>query len=417
MPYGMVSFAQGGRLNTKSVLFVGLIGLMLAPFTTAQPADTKPLWGKSSSLVYDNAGQNFIPALNLVRAAKTSIDIEIYEMKDPTFLNAVLDAAKRGVRVRIVKDPNPFANVGLDGVTLSCEWFNPDTAHDEPKCAPQRTFIENARALGAQIVPFDKAQLCDKDATSPKPTCYEHGKLIIADGKRALISTGNFNPDNLCDLTQNLAKCNRDFSVVTADNDVLRTVQRVFDSDLAGKRYGIESIVTGAIQQKLTVSPYSFAPIEGLIRSAKTRLQIENQYLKHPQINRAIQAAARRGVRVEISLANLCEFGVPDEAATKQSTDLFTSFDQAGASVRMFTPSITVKGKPGYMHAKVIVADETRSWVGSVNGSISAVDRNREFGIFVTDAKNVMKLSSLLESDFAASQEWQENLKCRRTRP
>jgi cardiolipin synthase A/B len=399
-------------LSTKSVISVGLIGLMLIPFTAAQPADTEPLQDIFLSLVYDNAGQNSIPALNLVRAAKTSIDIEIYEIKDPTFLNAVLDAAKRSVRVRIIKDPNPVANVGPDGVTLSCEWFNPDTAHDEPGCATQRAFIENVRVLGAQIVPFNKAQLCDKDATSPKPTCYQHGKLIIADRKRALISTGNFNPDNLCDLPQNPAKCNRDFSVVTADNDVLRTVQRVFDNDLTGKRYALESIVTGAIQQKLTVSPYSFAPIEGLIRSAKTRLQIENQYLKHPQINRAIQSAARRGVRVEISLANLCEFGVPNATATKQATDLLTPFDQAGASVRMFTPSITVKGKPGYMHAKVIVADENRAWVGSVNGSISAVDRNREFGVFVTDAKNVMKLSSILESDFAISQEWQENLKC-----
>jgi hypothetical protein len=192
-------------LNPHSVITVGLTGLMLAPLTTVQSAVPQRLWGTSSSLVYDNAGQNFIPALNLVSTAKTSIDIEIYEMKDPTFLNAVLDAAKRGVRVRIVKDPNPFANVGPDGLTLSCEWFNPNTARDEPDCAPQRTFVKNARAFGAQIVPFNKAQLCDKDATSPKPTCFEHGKLIVADGKRALISTGNFNPENLCNLTQNPA--------------------------------------------------------------------------------------------------------------------------------------------------------------------------------------------------------------------
>jgi phosphatidylserine/phosphatidylglycerophosphate/cardiolipin synthase-like enzyme len=202
---------------------------------------------------------------------------------------------------------------------------------------------------------------------------------------------------------------------VTTDKDVLRTVQRVFDNDLAGKRYAIEPIVTGAIQKKLTVSPYSFVPIEELIRSAKTRLQIENQYLKHPRINRAIQEAAQRGVRVEIGLANLCEFGMPDEVATKQAIDLFTAFDRAGASVRMFTPSITVKGKPGYLHAKAIVADEARAWVGSVNGSISAVDRNREFGLFMTDAKNVMKLSSILESDFEMSQEWKENLKCQKS--
>jgi hypothetical protein len=50
------------------------------------------------------------------------------------------------------------------------------------------------------------------------------------------------------------------------NNDGLRKVQRVFDNDLAGKCHAIESIVTGAIQEKLTVSPCSFAPIEGHLR-------------------------------------------------------------------------------------------------------------------------------------------------------
>jgi phosphatidylserine/phosphatidylglycerophosphate/cardiolipin synthase-like enzyme len=152
-----------------------------------------------------------------------------------------------------------------------------------------------------------------------------------------------------------------------------------------------------------------------MIRSAKTRLQIENQYLRHPQLNEAIFEAAKRGVRVEIVLANLCEFGTPNAAESQQITALFMPFDTSGAKVRMFTPSVTVKGKPGYMHAKVIVADEVRAWVGSVNGSTSAVDRNREFGVFINDKKNVSRLSSILESDFAASQPWTLNLKCPKT--
>ncbi len=401
-------------MTNRNLVHIGLVcalnvGCAPNPNAITPPAPQTPPPDALAAVVYDNAGQDFSPAVRIVQEAATSIDIETYEMKDPAFLNTVLDAAKRGVRVRVVKDPNPVVNAGPGGVTQSCEWFNPDTSHDESGCAAQRAFLETIKPLGAQVVPFVKAELCDKDTATPKPTCFEHGKLIIADGARALISTGNFNPDNLCDLPQNPAKCNRDFSVVTTDTDVIATVQRVFENDLAGKRYTLSPIVMGAIQQKLTVSPYSFAPLEAFIRSAKTRLQIENQYLKHPQINQAIQDAAKRGVRVEISLANLCEFGAPDETAT---TQLLTPFDQAGASVKMFTPSITIKGKPGYMHAKVIVADGIRAWVGSVNGSVSAVDRNREFGVFVDRAKDVAKLTSILESDFVASQDWKDNLKC-----
>jgi phosphatidylserine/phosphatidylglycerophosphate/cardiolipin synthase-like enzyme len=384
----------------------------------AQTATTPTLSAPPSSLetgVYDNAGQDFAPAVRMVQEAKTSVDIEIYEMKDSTFLNTVLDAARRGVRVRIVKDPNPVVNAGPNGVAQSCEWFNPDTSHDEPGCDVQRTFLRNIRSLGAKVVAFNKPQLCDKDAVTPQPTCFEHGKLIVSDGKRALISTGNFNAENLCDLSQNPEKCNRDFSVVTTDEVVLETLQRVFENDFAGVRYALEPIVSGAIGDKLTVSPYTFEPLVRMIRSAKTRLQIENQYLRHPQLNEAIFEAAKRGVRVEIVLANLCEFGTPNASASEQITRLFMPFDTSGAKVRMFTPSVTVKGKPGYMHAKVIVADEVRAWVGSVNGSTSAVDRNREFGVFISDKKNVSRLSSILESDFAASQPWAENLKCPKT--
>jgi phosphatidylserine/phosphatidylglycerophosphate/cardiolipin synthase-like enzyme len=395
-------------LNANSIFGLCFLGFLVST-TSAQRIPADLTQGAFLSMVYVNGQQN--PALSLVESAKDSIDIEIYEMTDTTFLNALLEATKRGVKLRIVKDPNPVPD-GDPGVSnMGCEWFNADTSHDDFRCEEQRQFLASATSSGAQIVAFNKAQLCDQDAKQPKPTCFQHGKMILVDGQRALVSTGNFNPENFCDLTQKPRVCNRDFSVMTMEQDVISTLQHVFNNDFAGQRYALEPIITGAIQNKLTVSPYSDAPLVAFIKSAKEHLQIENQYLKHPQLNRAIQAAATRGVQVEITLSSVCN-SKANSSATQQLNALFKPFEQSGANVRMFAPPVMVGGRPGYMHAKVIVVDEARAWVGSVNGSVNAVDRNREFGLFVNQAEDVATLKGQLETDFNASQDWQDNVAC-----
>jgi cardiolipin synthase A/B len=397
----------GGNLNVKSIFGLCAVSLLVST-TRAQPAPTDQALGLSSSVAYVNGEQN--PALNLVQSAKDSIDIEIYEMTDTAFLSAVLEAIKRGVKLRILKDPNPVPDGGGAAET-GCEWFSADTSHDDNRCEAQRQFLASARSLGAQIVAWDKAQLCDQDAKQPKPTCFEHGKMILVDGQQVLVSTGNFNPENFCDPAQKPRVCNRDFSIVTTDKDVISILQRVFDQDFLGQRYALKPVVTGAIQQKVTVSPYSFAPLVAFINSARERLQIENQYLEHPQLNRAIRAAAARGVKVEITLSSVCN--AKSRLSDRQKlTAQFAPFLQSGAYVRMFAPPVTVGGRPGYMHAKVIAVDDARAWVGSVNGSVNAVDRNREFGVFVNRAEDVATIGGQLETDFNASQDWQDNVAC-----
>src|SRR4051812_26493723 len=47
------------------------------------------------------------PLIPLVKLAKSTIDIEIYEMEDPGFRQALRESLARGVRLRILKDPSP----------------------------------------------------------------------------------------------------------------------------------------------------------------------------------------------------------------------------------------------------------------------------------------------------------------------
>ena len=59
-----------------------------------------------------------------------------------------------------------------------------------------------------------------------KGNCYQHGKLILADGKKALISTGNFSESSLCRNRKFIKKiCHRDFSITSDDPKVIKSLK------------------------------------------------------------------------------------------------------------------------------------------------------------------------------------------------
>jgi phosphatidylserine/phosphatidylglycerophosphate/cardiolipin synthase-like enzyme len=96
-----------------------------------------------------------------------------------------------------------------------------------------------------------------------------------------------------------------------------------------------------------------------------------------------------------------------------------TAFEQAGIQVRMFSGAQTINGKIGYLHAKAILIDNNRAWMGSVNGSSPGTSANREFGLFFNDPLIVNHLSQVMHYDFVdpRGETWQESAKCLRDPP
>ncbi len=353
------------------------------------------------------------PVFRALELARKSIDIEIYEMSDPDVRAALRSAMARRpepVRVRVVKDPDPLGE--------NCRYFAPVTEKDSADCRDQKALVAEVRASpGGAFVPFNKAELCGGVSKNGRPKkCFEHGKLMIVDGRYALMSTGNFNSSNLCNQKRGPRVCNRDFSYITSDTDVVKAVSAVFEGDLAGRSYELPALLTPAVSAKLTVSPYSQAPLVAFINSAKKSVRIENQYLKEKAIDAALKARAAAGVKVQVMVSSLCSFGKPK--STRSSEELFSAFERAGIEPRLFTAAMRVGGRPGYLHAKAIVVDDERAWVGSVNGSETATSANREFGVFFDDPSDVRRLTAILESDFSspASETWRESLECAKDR-
>ena len=72
-------------------------------------------------------------------------------------------------------------------------------------------------AAGGTYIPFEKSQLC----ADPAKPCFEHGKMVITDRSVAMVSSGNFNSTNLCDLALSPSRCNRDYSIVEHDTAIV----------------------------------------------------------------------------------------------------------------------------------------------------------------------------------------------------
>jgi phosphatidylserine/phosphatidylglycerophosphate/cardiolipin synthase-like enzyme len=360
---------------------------------------------------YENA--SFAPVVDFILTARSSLDIEIYEIQDTRVQAAVLKVMDLGVKVRVIQES--------ESVGSKCPVFSVIYAGDTVSCKVQKEFIQKVRAKGGFYIPFAHNEFCGPG----KYRCLEHGKMVIVDRQKALISTGNFNPTNLCDpegVPQGgmLSRCNRDYTMLTIDTDILKTLTAVFDADFNSKSYDLLNILNQPFAKRVTVSPYSLNPITQFIRSAKKTILIENQYLKNAEVNAALIAAAKSGVNVFVVVNSICTFSKPDPVKDQDAITLwkntFKSFDSVGIRSRMFTKQIRIRGYSAYLHSKAIVVDGNRAWVGSVNGSDMALSRNREFGIFFDDVNEVLKLSQFIAADFndPNAESWQESLDCKK---
>ncbi len=119
---------------------------------------------------------------------------------------------------------------------------------------------------------------------------------------------------------------------------------------------------------RLVASPDgSRAALTGLIEQAAQSLSVETEELTDPAIIAALLAARARGVAVTLVWP-----GPPDGGSG------FAKLAAAGATVRaLAAPTI---------HAKVVVADGRRLYLGSANFTPTSLDRNRELGLRLDDA-------------------------------
>ena len=187
-----------------------------------------------------------------------------------------------------------------------------------------------------------------------------------------------------CNLTKSAlggssGATNREYAIVDTSADDVREAQMIFQADWDRRQ------TPTLADPNLVVSPTNARPkLEQLLQSARSSL-LEEEEMDDTDMEDQLIAAARRGVSVQVILP-AAPAGDP---GANQDVPRLT---QAGVQVRY---SQTL-----YMHAKMIVADGTRAFVGSENFSATSLDANRELGIVVADPAAIAKLQETFARDW-----------------
>ena len=198
---------------------------------------------------------------------------------------------------------------------------------------------------------------------------FSHIKTMIVDQAVAIIMNQN--------LTQSAFSANREFGVVTNRSDAVQAAAAIFAADWSR---GVEPDAG-----PLVVSPTNAREqLLALVGGVRVSLDLYAEVLRDPQLLDALAAAAERGVRVRIIVSPSADFAAEvDELAA------------SGVAIRL--------SRSLYIHAKLIVADGERAFVGSQNLSATSLDQNRELGIIVADPVNLARLSRTFAIDFRAA--------------
>ncbi len=285
------------------------------------------------------------PEVQAIQGAKQSIQMEMYLLTERNVINALEDAANRGVNVQVMLEEHPAGS----GST------SPD----------QTIQALNAAGVHAQ-------------GTNPQ-FALTHAKLMVIDGKTAYISSGNFTKSALGGSS---STTDRDFLITDTNSTDVQQCAAIFQADWARTTPQITD-------PNLVVSPVNArSKLTALINGAKQSLHLEEEEMEDPQIIQALTAAAGRGVQVEVVLPNSSS----DDQGAQQLT-------QGGVKVTRVDD--TNGGL--YIHAKIIIADGNLAFVGSENISTQSLDQNREIGVLVANSQVIQQLEATFETDFVGT--------------
>ena len=280
----------------------------------------------------------------MVENAQHSLEIKMFLFTARKLQKAVIAAAKRGVRTRLMLNP----------ATRSGETPN------------ERTYavLENSGVLV-------------KDANPSYVVTHE--KSVIVDGRAAMIQSFNWTAKNFT--------ATRDYGVLTFEPLEVEEMLACFNADWG--RIDFEP----PAESSLIWSPKNArARIAGFIDDAQKSLFLQNERYQDMTIVEHLVRAKQRGVRVHVmSLA---------PHALKEGQIL----DGVNGLRLMQDIGIKIRRLKGLrLHAKMILADESRAIVGSINMTPGSLDKRRELAIEVRDPSIVQRLKRVSTEDWHRS--------------
>ncbi len=263
----------------------------------------------------------------------------MYELQDPQVEQALVAAHNRGVTVRVL------LNGGYYGT--------PD------KHQPNKNAYDYLQKNGVDV------------HYTPGYFALTHQKTLVVDGSTGLIMTFNLQPQYYA--------TSRDFGIIDKDAQDVSAIETVFNADW--QQIKLSQTPVG---DDLLWSPGSESATVSLINQAKKSIKVYNEEMADKRVVAALGDAAMRGVDVKIVMT--------DQKSWHQN---FSTLKSQGAHISTFHGET-----PVYVHAKMIVVDDTKAFLGSENFSLTSLERNRELGLVTTDKAIIASLNNTFNNDF-----------------
>lgn len=322
------------------LLAVWLGAQVLTPVVTPAPSPTlpgNPAGGAQNVELIVLPNDGEAVIADRVAQAKQRVWMKMYLLTDTRLIDALKQAKANGADVRAMIEEDPYG-----GGTAA------KTAHERLK----RAGIETKYASPAFR--------------------FTHEKSFVIDDE-ALILTAN--------QTRSSVTRNREFGVVIDDASEVAEIMAAFDADWNRAAFTPHS-------RDLVWSPTNSRDrLIAFIQSASKTLDVYAASTQDDGVIQALADTARRGVTVRV----LTSPARGEDAEDASDADL-DNLDRGGAIVRQL--------KSPYVHAKVLVADGVRAFVGSQNISATSLDFNRELGLIFVDPDAVARVRATFQQDW-----------------
>ncbi len=352
----------------------------LAPFAAEKVpihrfAALPPTRGNAVDLLVDGA-ETFPALYEAIDAAQESLVVQFFIVRD--------DHIGRELRDRLVAR----ARAGVRVYFL----------YDEVGChALPKAYGEPLREAGVRFEPFR--------TTRGKGNRFQlnfrnHRKLLIADGRVAL--TGGLNVGVEYNGESPRFGAWRD-THARVRGPAVQALQLAFAEDwnwATGELPDLCWAPATAEEPGESVRVIASGPADELdlcslvfldtVNRAQERLWIASPYfVPDPAVLSALQLAALRGVKVRILLPDKPDHLLP----YLSSFSYYEALSHAGIELYRYTA--------GFPHQKVLLVDEERAMVGSVNVDYRSFHLNFELALLVRDTGFARKVATMLEADFA----------------
>lgn len=316
---------------------------------------------------YFPTGETFFEdVLEQLEKAKKFIFLEFYIFKDgflsKEIMNILYDKAAKGVDVRIICD-------GL-GSHNSLSFSN----------------VRKIRRNGIKIIAFEPLI----PVVNFFMNYRDHRKLIIIDGETGYVGGANIGDEYI--NAQRRFGYWKDAGMRiqgSAINSLTLTFLRMWEySSKTRPEYAKFLLPSTSSQSKDIVFPYADGPNEknkaakgiyaNMIMNARSSVYIMTPYfIVESYILDLLKAKAESGVDVRLIIP-----GVPDKKASYALT-LYNAEKLLRHGVKVFTFT------PGFIHSKVVLVDNSRAVVGSVNMDFRSFYHQYESAAYVTGEKNL----------------------------